>query len=383
MNEDDARQVALAQARFLLRQVVDARSWNAAHGGVYVKVDRDTVPNPYLDVPDRDLTTTDGQKLTLINPAYMTRQIAEIGRKRRNVVTHLTSLKPIRPGNAPLPWEESALRAFEEGADQMAEFATNPGGDPLFRYMKPLPVEEACLKCHAQQGYSLGDIRGGLSVSFPVQDLVRSVVAFRSRSEGIFAVIWFLGLGVLVSLSLYFRLKHRQLEEFRNLALVDELTGLNNRRAFFALAGQQMEWAERFNEKALLLFIDLNGMKRINDRFGHDEGDLALTLVAEALLESFRGSDIVGRYAGDEFAAFLPKSSLTYRNLILDRVNRNVERQNIRVRRDYRLSVGVGFAEFDPIAPASLESLIKEADREMYGYKNNEGGRRKEEGGKE
>jgi len=369
INEHDTRQIALAQANAMFQQVVDARSWNASHGGVYVKVDEDTQPNPYLEVPDRDLTLENGQRLTLINPAYMTRQIAEIGLNRDDVVIHLTSLKPIRPANGPTLWEETALRSFENSVDHRAGFTLNPEDRQMFQYMKPLLVEKNCLKCHEKQGYKVGDIRGGISVSFPADDLVRSMDVYRTQSMIVLGAIWILSLAVLGSFTLYFSQKQKQVDEFRSLALVDDLTGLNNRRAFFALAHQQMEWAERFSEKALVLFFDLDGLKQINDTFGHDEGDLALATAAEALLQSFRGSDIVARYAGDEFVAFLPKSSLAHWDMIANRVLENVRKRNESITKGYTLSICIGVAQFDPETPESLEFLIKEADSSMYSVK--------------
>ena len=368
-NEREAGKIALMQAKSLFQQVVDVRSWNASHGGVYVKVDEDTRPNPYLEVPDRDLILENGRKLTLINPAYMTRQLAEIGLKRHDVIIHITSLKPIRPGNGPTLWEETALKRFEEGVDHQAEFTRDQESNDLFQYMRPLLVEPECLKCHSHQGYEVGDIRGGISVSFPVADLVRSMGVYRDQSRVVFGVIWILGLAVFGTVTLYFKQKQKQVDQFRSLALVDDLTGLNNRRAFFALAHQQMEWAERFNEKALVLFFDLDGMKRINDAFGHDEGDFALVTVAEALRSSFRGSDIVARYAGDEFIAFLPKSSLAHLDMITQRVVENVRERNEAITKGYTLSISIGAAQFNPGTPESLEYLIKEADRDMYSVK--------------
>ncbi len=372
VNERDTEQIALTQAKTLFQQVVDVRSWNASHGGVYVKVNGGIQPNPYLEVPDRDLILENGQKLTLVNPAFMTRQLAEIGLERHDLLIHITSLKPIRPANGPTLWEETALKSFEDGADQQAEFAWDADGRQRYRYMKPLMVEQACLKCHSRQGYRTGDIRGGISVSFPVDNLFRSMVAYRAQSRIVLGIIWVLGLAVLGTVTLYFREKQKQVEEFRNLALVDDLTGLNNRRAFFALAHQQMEWAERFSEKALVVFFDLDGMKQINDNFGHDEGDSALVSVAEALLESFRGSDIVARYAGDEFVAFLPKSSLAFWEMIAQRVLENVRKRNESIIKGYSLSISIGVAQFDPDTPESLEYLIKEADRSMYSVKQGE-----------
>ena len=101
--------LSLYQARAFFQEIVTARLWNANHGGVYVPVSETTPPNPYLDVPGRDVVTTDGVKLTKVNPAYMTRQIGEIAAARGLVWFHITSRRPIRPANAPDAWEADAL----------------------------------------------------------------------------------------------------------------------------------------------------------------------------------------------------------------------------------------------------------------------------------
>ncbi|MGI9134962.1 MAG: c-type heme family protein, partial [Rhodoferax sp.] len=106
-------QIATEGARNMFRMVVLTRSWNASHGGVYVPITARTEPNPYLDLNRRDVTTNDGQSLTLINPAYMTRLIAEMAVADNGSVFRLTSLNPIRPENAADPWEHQALLGFE------------------------------------------------------------------------------------------------------------------------------------------------------------------------------------------------------------------------------------------------------------------------------
>ncbi len=157
-------QIATEGARNMFRMVVLTRNWNASHGGVYVPVTPRTQPNPYLKHPKRDLTSTDGMALTLINPAYMTRLIGEIAHIDTGAVFRLTSLKPLRPDNAPDPWEAKALLSFESGNKE--SIAIEPSKDgALLRYMAPLEVTQPCLQCHEEQGYKLGDIRGGISVS--------------------------------------------------------------------------------------------------------------------------------------------------------------------------------------------------------------------------
>jgi len=158
--------LAFQTARAFFDQIVLSRAWNAGHGGVYVPVTENTQPNPYLDDPLRDLETSKGIKLTKINPAFMTRQIAEIAAKEKGVQFHITSLKPIRPGNKPADWERIWLESFEKGTMEQGGFVQD-GSDISFRYMAPLITERSCLKCHAKQGYKVGDIRGGISVILP------------------------------------------------------------------------------------------------------------------------------------------------------------------------------------------------------------------------
>jgi PAS domain S-box-containing protein len=155
------------EARTAFEKDVIYRSWNAARGGVYATITEVTQPNPYLDIPERDITTPLGKKLTKINPAYMTRQVHELTLKARGIRGHITSLNPIRPANAPDPWETRALIDFQTGLKEVSS-VEEIEGNVYMRLMRPLSTEKGCLKCHAAQGYKLGDIRGGISVSIPM-----------------------------------------------------------------------------------------------------------------------------------------------------------------------------------------------------------------------
>ncbi len=170
--------IALEGARNMFRMVLLTRNWNASHGGIYVPVTERTQPNPYLDVPLRDLTTTDGLELTMVNPAYMTRLIAEMAESASGAVFRLTSLRPIRPENEADAWEHQAQLAFERGVKEVSGVELGPDGEML-RYMAPLAVQESCLQCHRKQGYKVGDIRGGISVSqrnAPIEAAVQAAV---------------------------------------------------------------------------------------------------------------------------------------------------------------------------------------------------------------
>ena len=174
------------------------RMWNASHGGVYVPITESTQPNPYLTVPGRDVTTTDGLRLTLINPAYMTRQVHSMGPDQAGIITHITSLKPIRPGNAPDAWEEKALRAIE--SENLKEYSATEtiNGVKHLRYIKPMITEERCLKCHAQQGYKVGDVRGGVAVAVPVPGLMGIYKVEVASVLVLHVVLWSLGLAAIV-----------------------------------------------------------------------------------------------------------------------------------------------------------------------------------------
>jgi len=143
------------------------RSWAALQDGVYVPVTEETPPNPYLaHIPERDIRTPSGKQLTLVNPAYMTRQVHALGLQQYGLRGHITSLNPLRPENAADAWEREALLSFEKGEKEVFTLAPI-SGETYSRYMRPLITEKGCLKCHAGQGYKEGDIRGGISVSVP------------------------------------------------------------------------------------------------------------------------------------------------------------------------------------------------------------------------
>lgn len=205
LHMDDLRRqyldMASESARNLFRMVVLTRAWNAEHGGVYVPVTRDTQPNPYLVHPRRDLETRDGQRLTMINPAYMTRQLSELARTRGGVEFHITSLKPLRPANTPDPWEREALNAFEYGHKEWISLMDTETVQARIRYMAPLRVAPPCMSCHAAQGYQVGDIRGGISVTVPLAPLMPGLDQARhqtiTRHLVIFLVISVLGWGLL------------------------------------------------------------------------------------------------------------------------------------------------------------------------------------------
>lgn len=146
------------------------------------------------------------------------------------------------------------------------------------------------------------------------------------------------------------------------LALVDDVTGLHNRRSFILLAEQALKEAARAGRPAIALFIDVDGLKPINDNYGHQEGNRALRLVAGALRAACRGSDIIGRLSGDEFAIVLAEAQEL--DGLEGRVRRRVEEAAGECA--YELSVSIGVARCEAGSRCNLAELFELADRAMY-----------------
>ena len=163
--------------------------------------------------------------------------------------------------------------------------------------------------------------------------------------------------------------RQRMQAELRALALVDQLTGLHNRRGFLELAQQQLKIANRTKNGMLLLFADFDDLKAINDMFGLSEGDLALTEIAQVFQETFRASDIVARIGGDEFVVLAIDACENSAEALASRLQRNLEVHNAREDRAYELSLSVGTAYYDPESPCSVDELLVRADARMYEQK--------------
>jgi diguanylate cyclase (GGDEF)-like protein len=160
--------------------------------------------------------------------------------------------------------------------------------------------------------------------------------------------------------------RQRMLQQVRQMAVLDELTGLNNRRGFVLVCQHLCQLASRNGRRLALLFLDLDGLKQINDGCGHAEGDRALVDTAQILVRTFRKADVLGRLGGDEFVVLLAEGTSDGAGRALERLRTNVDAFNREAARPYRLSVSVGLSWYDPAEPAPVDALIEQADRAMY-----------------
>jgi diguanylate cyclase (GGDEF)-like protein len=188
----------------------------------------------------------------------------------------------------------------------------------------------------------------------------------------------FTGLTTLMALTLAAAVRwHKQLEkslrrlsvELEQIALTDELTGLRNRRGFLLLAEQGWRLARRTHAKCLLVFVDLDGLKHVNDTLGHTAGDRLLVDAGSVLTHVFRESDVIGRVGGDEFAVFAMLDEHDGATAVSKRLQAGIDEFNQQAGRAFQLSMSFGVEELPATADVSLDVLLSRADRAMYGQK--------------
>lgn len=358
------RELLLSTARALFERVVLARRWNAMHGGVYVPVTKETQPNPYLEDPLRNIKVNDSLTLTKVNPAYMTRQMAEMSAGTGGVRIHITSLRPIRPENRATPREEKALESFEKGLTEVGE-TIKDGQDSKFFYMAPLKVEKGCLKCHAKQGYKEGDLRGGISIIFPFphKDHLLSL-AISHMVIGLFGLSGIILFGVRLDNS--YKIIQQQ-------AVIDALTGIPNRRAFMERTAVEFKRSMRYGKPLSIVMADIDFFKSYNDAYGHAAGDACLQKVAQAIKATLkRPGDFCARYGGEEFVLFLPDTPREAALLVAERIRAAVESMAIPHENAHPFGIVTLSLGVSTVGGASTDSFEKElqlADKALYAAK--------------
>ena len=359
---------ARAEARALFNSIVMTRKWNATYEGVFVEKKPGVISNPYLENPD--IRTVDGRIFTKKNPALMTREISEYAGREGLFTFHITSLTPVNPANKPDKFEARALRLFDKGEKEVFEEVDRNNGH-YFRYMAPLYVEKECLDCHVKGGYRLGEIRGGISVSFDIReilDMQKTNLAI-IVALAIFTIAALLGFFFLFTLRLTKKISFAR-QQIEEMAATDALTGLNNRRQVMERFSEELERAKRLKKDLGCIMIDIDNFKNINDAYGHLVGDKALREVADVLKDSIRTYDIAGRYGGEEFLIILPDTNFRETRIFAERIGKNI-RTHFVAEPDLTpaVTVSLGITSMTD-TDISIDNMIKRADDGLYMAKN-------------
>jgi len=223
--KNETIQLATIEARTVYEKDLTYHRWATQHDGVFVPITEKTQPNPYLNhIPGANVTTTAGDKLTLVNPEYMIRQVYNMQSRDFEPIEHITSLDPVRPENAADEWETRALESFDEGKAE-AVSVEDIGGVLYLRYMRPMVTEKGCLKCHAVQGYEVGDIRGGISVAIPLAPLLAIARSHNLATSAAHVTFWLMALaGILLGTYwLTLTIRERERMEARTRSIIDNM----------------------------------------------------------------------------------------------------------------------------------------------------------------
>jgi len=355
------------QAESYFRLMVISRAWNAGYGGVYVEKQGAVESNPYLRAVgiEPDISADGGRIFTMRNPAAMTREISEISGQSTGVHLRITSTLPLNPANAPDEFEQQAFKTIGSKSAAFWEIGKN-GNETVFRYMAPLFVEQSCLKCHAHQGYKVGDIRGGISITIPFDGFAAELTSnkivismvFIGSSALLLGILYFMGYRLSVRL-------HALNEQLIRLSITDELTGASNRRAVMERLQEEYQRSRRTNAPLSIMMLDLDHFKQINDTYGHHVGDEVLKAVGKCLKDLTRYHDVVARLGGEEFAIIVPNIDGELLQKLAERVRRAISALpitsgNIRL----TITTSVGLAIWDRRETA--EQFVERADKMLY-----------------
>jgi diguanylate cyclase (GGDEF)-like protein len=349
----------ILQARNIFDTIVLARKWNANYGGVYVEKKDSVESDSHFVYLYPDIRTVDGRAFTLKNHALMTREISEYAGEKGQLNFRITSLKLMNPLNKPDEFEEKALRRLATGAVKEVSRTELVNKRRYFRYMAPLYVENECLQCHKNQDYALGDVRGGISVSFDIEERQDKI-----RRNTITIVVF----GIIISLLLlgliYFFTSRliKRLEEVKSISITDPLTELFNRRQITLRFEEEFEKYKRLKTSVSCIMADVDDFKAINDSYGHLVGDQALKIISRRIQNIVRAYDILGRYGGEEFLIILPDTGLEEARGLAERIRTHVREEqigNVAV----TLSLGVVCVEE---SDRSVDDIIRRADENLY-----------------
>ena len=206
------------EAQTFIDMVMTAKIWNQNHGGVYVPITEKSQPNKYLKVPNRDLFIDSlGMKLTLVHPAYMFRQLSDIANSKKGTHFRVVSLNPTNPINIANEWETKGIKTFKKKGDNFMELIEEDSVK-YFRYISPLFVQKSCLKCHEDEGYKLGELRGAISVTTNADEHFEIMNAEKNNLIIVHLIVYLLGMAALVFFRYYSR-KQFNIIQVKNIEL--------------------------------------------------------------------------------------------------------------------------------------------------------------------
>lgn len=356
----EQERLALHTARSLFNHILFTSRWNARYGGVYVPSTETAPAYSSSHLPQQTIKVNESLSLIRIDPALMTKQIAEIAREK-NIHLDIVSIQPVHSMNKATEQEEILLRKFETGLQEAGQFIREQG-KTLFSYMAPLKVEQACLQCHGNYDYKESDIIGGIRVILPY-------TRHPFLDALLFAHIGITVLGLFGILVAGIRL-NRAYAIIQRQAIYDALTGIPNRQNFAEHIVKEFNRSSRTRESLAVIMCDIDHFKAYNDTYGHNSGDKCLKKVAQTIKNSLvRPGDFCARYGGEEFVIILADTSYKGAIHVAERIRFNIIKLQIAHEKSLplqlvTLSLGIATSSDQPMN--SYEDLLKNADTALY-----------------
>lgn len=383
-------EIAAQRGRDLFTMIQLTREWNASHVGIYAIRSELAQPNTLLRTPNRDLETNDGLQLTMINAAYMTRQISELARRHR-FHFRMTSVDPLRQGNAPDAWERRALEAFAAGTTERIELISSDTAS-IYRYMAPLKTEPECLGCHATQGHQLGDIIGGISFDIDATALIDSRNKRTLTAAVAHFAIWVAVATLLVGSQIGMHHKIRRLtldqasqartiankdralkqaeEKINTLQSGDTLTGFFNRGHFEKSLQEALDQAEARRQPFGLLIVELDYFKEFNEAYGQLEGDIVMRMAAGVIRSRVTDEgSVIGRYIGASFAVAVADVEARRLNGIAESIRQGIYELGVKHEHSQAakfVTVTIGATVRGSKQKFDATALLKQAAMAMY-----------------
>lgn len=361
---DHLSRLAALRAESVANHTQAVRGWIGGHGGVYVEMNAGEELS-YLseNVPESEVITPSGRKLALLSSSAVLGKISKEFNRSSGDHVRLTSKQPMNPHNVPDEWEEKALEALEGGAKKIEAFVNN-GKESMFRLMYPMELQPRCLRCHDYLVNAPTKIVGGLSVTVDKAPYDRQYdKILHQLSLGYFG-IWLVGMAGLGTFGV---LGSRLLRRIEYASTHDGLTGLKNRHEIERQLTLECERAERYRRQFSVMLLDVDHFKQVNDTYGHQVGDEALRIVAEAVRKTIRKTDVAGRYGGEEFLVLATETSPEGAVNLAERLNAAIKAAPIPLPGNDTLSLtaSIGVSSWSP-QRNSPGSLIHSADEALY-----------------
>lgn len=385
-----SKQILLHEAKSLYQNIVVTRQWASDHNALYVKTHGDLKPNKYLK--DNHTFTENKELLIKINPAWMTRQIAQLANKNSAYYFKITSLQPINPQNNPDTFEKEALIFLKKYKEQ--KFYSKIQNDK-FNFMGTLKVENSCLNCHKSQGYKENDIIGGVRISIPTTIYEKNIQMITSKTKihdfvTVITSILFLIIIIYTINSIYKREKKikrlnktlenkvetrtkelkKANEKLLKISTIDDLTQIPNRRYFFDIANKTFFLSKRNEEIFSILYMDIDFFKNVNDTYGHQEGDKVLKLLASIIDKDIRKTDTFARVGGEEFIILLNNTNEEQAIIFAEKIRKKIEDITYTINKNkLNITISLGISQYYK-EDKSLDNLLSRADEALYEAKN-------------